>query len=245
MTKFEKLQIQAQKAIDFLSDHPAITPVFDVFQALKFSINPVCKRGYLENSKSGITIYFSSKYARRFKKEFEEEFKTYTEKELNDCKSLVSIEVPYKKLFGEEWKFDHVEYWAEMTFFKFIGQLYLSKAFIREIKGTADKNQLNWEPIQALKVIRATRTFEEMVVKVERQFKKLYGDFSCEDFLTKKEVKNHKKELAMITVVENKNGIRISKLISNHKYLKVDFGEFNQRWWKWFEKQKASKEFRS
>lgn len=231
MTKFEKLQIRAQKAIDFLSEHPAITPVFDMFQALKFSINPVCKRGYLENSKSGITIYFSSKYARRFKKEFEEEFKTYTEKELNDSKPLVSIEVPYKKLFGEEWKFDHIEYWAEMTFFKFIGNLYT--------------NQLNWEPFQALKVIRATRTFEEMIIKVERQFKKLYGDFSCEDFLTKKEVKNHKKELAMITVVENKNGIRISKLISNPKYLKVDFGEFNQRWWKWFEKQKASKEFHS
>lgn len=227
MTEFEKLQIKARNAIYFLSEHPAISPTFDVFQALTFSINPVCKRSYLESAKSGVTVRLSSKYANRFKKEFDEEIKEakYTEEELKTQRPLISIEVPYKKLFGEDWKFDHIEYWADMVFYQFEGK---KDGYI---------DQKNWQAIEALRSIPASRTFEEMIVKVATRFKKLYGDFDCEDFLTKREIQNHKKEMAML-VVDKKTmptGNIVSHMISNPKYIKVTYGEINQRWYKWFQ----------
>jgi len=222
--ELEKLQIKASDAICFLEEHPAIGPMFDVFQALRFSINPVCKRSYLECAKSGVTIRLSSKHAKRFKKEFEKELKEYTEEELKTCKPLVSIKVPYKDLFGEEWKFDHIEYWADMVFYKFEG------------KKEEYMDQKKWTAIEAIRCIPASRTFEEMIVKVARQFKKIYGDFDCDDFLTKREKQNHKKEMAMLLVdkATTPAGNKISHMISNPKYIKVTYGEINQRWFKWF-----------
>jgi hypothetical protein len=223
MTKFEKLQIQARDAIDFLSNHPAIPPIFDLFQALRFSINPVCKRRYLEDTGYGIKVGITSKYAKRFKEEFAEELNQYTEEELKTQRSLVSIQVSYKELFGEEWKFDHIEYWGEMCFFVFNGE---------DISGI---KQENWETYEAIRRIKPTRTFEEMIVNIAKEFKKIYGNFCEYDFLTKKEKLNHKKQLPLITVERiNSANHKISNLVSNPKYIKVTDAEINLRWYKWF-----------
>lgn len=115
--------IKAQETLNFLNDHPAFGGfIFPALSLLELSIVEVCKRGYCKPQRGCISIYYNPKNYRRFKAEFDKEFEGYTEAELKQQKSLIRIDVPYKRLFGETWKADHVEYWGELPFLVFTGR---------------------------------------------------------------------------------------------------------------------------
>ena len=199
MNKRYNLQIKARDALWFLDFHPAICE--DVWGQISFSIVKVCKHGYDEIVKHGVDIRKSSKFAEKYKDKLDAEIKKFKKEypKAFDSEGLfVSIRVPYKELFGEAWKFDHVEYWGSIPFKVFTGDLKDKLAW-RGIEG--------WTNYEGFSVHE--RTFEEMVIKLAQKFKKAFGDFCSEDFLTKEEK-------------------------SNHNYVEVNRADLNRRWLKWF-----------
>jgi hypothetical protein len=220
-TDFERLQLKAREALNFLECHPAMND--NIWPVIPwFSIQTVCKRGYCESAKRGVRVYRDSKDAPRFKKEFDEELKEFNEAEIKQQGALISIDVPYKKLFGEEWKFDHVEYWGELTFYMFSGKPTGKRWFDRA----------NWQGYCGVEA--GGRTFEEMIVKITEKFKKAYGDFDKQDFLTKEEKENNKNKSPFDFKPFVKDGIRYSRMLSNKEYKHVNDAELNLRWQKWF-----------
>jgi hypothetical protein len=79
-----------------------------------------------------------------------------------------------------------------------------------------------------------------MIIKLGQKFFKYFGKFNEEDFLTTAEKKNHKKEHLFFTKPA-KDGHRGSYLIPNPKYIRVEDGEINHRWLKWFSKTEYGK----
>lgn len=223
MTDFEKIQIKSRNAILFLENHPAVTP-FGLFNCLTFSIHKVCKRGYDECvKKMGIEIRQNSKIAKKFKdkmkKEIDDFVKKYSTKSnknlINLEKQLITLNVSYQEAFGELWKFDHIEYWGELNFDVYYGDT-----------SKEDSDFKDWISYSGIE--DGGRTFEEMIVKLSNKFKKIFGSFSREDFLTEREKKNHEKQMPMIF------GKKTMK--RNTKYIKVTDSQLNRRWLKWFSK---------
>jgi hypothetical protein len=218
------LQLKARDALWFLECHPASGE--DVFNLISFSIQKVCKRGYDEIAKRGVQIRQSSKFAKRYKDELKKEVDEFIKEHPKafECeKHFISIDVPYKELFGEEWKFDRTEYWGNVSFKVFMGSLKEKNAWMK---------QENWTSFEGFPAY--TRTFEEMIIEFAKQFKKNLGDFCSEDFLTKTEKENHKKERVFVFAGER-------SMKSNKKYIHVDRAELNRRWLKWFLKTEYCK----
>lgn len=145
--------------------------MFSALSLMHLSIVEVCKRGYCEPLKGCISIYYNEKNYRKFRNDFDKKFKEFTKEELKRQMPFVRIEIPYKKLFGESWKNDHIEYWGELTILMFIGKnfnLYY------------DRNKwLNCSGVEG-----CGRNFEDMIVDMGKKFKTRFGDFDDDAFLT-------------------------------------------------------------
>jgi len=220
MNNLEKKQIKARNGIWFLQSHPALREWNNFL--IDFTIETTCKRGHTQFAKKDVQIFSSSKYAEKFRKEFEREYKKYSEEELKTQKALISISVPYKKLFGEEWKFEHIEYWSDLCFFV---------AMSTDI--TKDLEPSNWQNCSGVET--SGRTFEDMIINTTKKFKKIFGNFSSDDFLTKKEKQNHKEQMPFL-FKKIKENPKTSTMVKNKKYIPVSKGELNRRWLKWFMK---------
>jgi len=231
----DRLKKQARDAIEFLGEHPAIAPDALFGRALYFSIQDVCKRGYDRIvADLGVDIWPSSKHADKFKAEFEKEYKEL-EESYKDCpkdkmlkieKRLAKISVPYKKLYGEPWKYDHTEYWGEMSFFIYHGK---PKDWMKE---RSLSNPYSWQAYGGLDMDFGARTFEELLIRMARKFKRQFGDFKADDFLTKKEKENHRKEESFFRIKLGKRPMY--RLKRNPKYIEVGPAELNHRWAKWY-----------
>lgn len=214
------LHLKAQEALWFMEGHPAIgSPIFNFFSLFDLCITTVCKRGYTDFRKGGVKVYWNKENYAKFKEEFDAEFKHYSPEELK-LKRLISIEIPYKTLYGEDWAPDHVEYWGEVSFVAFMG-----KNFKDEI------NHRKWQHLSGVEV--SSTSFEGLIVKIGNEFKKLFGNFSGHDFYTAKEMKNNKGQSLFIDGEKIANG-RVMR--RNPKYINLSAGEVNRRWWKWFSK---------
>jgi len=233
MTKLEKLQIKTQEAIWFLGQHPAIASQMNpVFSAIDFQIERVCKRGFEESCKRGIQITIRSKLAKKFKEEFKKKLEKLKqeidEKEYNLESHFMSIWKSYKEVFNEQWKFDHVQYYGSVSFFVFHGK----NTDLKE-----EMNLNNWQRYEGMQITK--RTFEEMIIALASQFKKIFGDFTDDDFITKKEKENHKKHRSYLhKKIKNSRFIR---LVKNPEYIRVSDAEINRRWLKWFVKTDYAK----
>lgn len=217
------LHLQARDILYDLDNHPAIgSPMFTVLQLLTLDISDVDKRGMTKPHKGEISIRYTPQNYRKFKKEFDEEYKEYTAEELKAQKLLIPVYVPYEVVYGEPWKSDHIEYWGELPFVVY--------------KNNNPKNwydRKHWDTCEG--VSTAGRTFEEMIVKLGRKYKRLFGDFDSYDFLTDKEKQNHQKEDPFI--VDTKRKIKgDTYTITNPKYIHVLPSTLNLRWAKWFSK---------
>jgi hypothetical protein len=212
-------------ALVFLDQHPALGggSVFSLNSLLWYSAQEICKRGYMRLSDGEIDVHYTPHNYKRYKKLFDEEFKEI-EPEL---KTLARISVPYETHFGEPWKFDHVEYWGELSFVMFEGM---------DFKKYHDNSR--WDHYSGTNT--SGRSFEELIINTAKEFKKIFGDFSCEDFLTEEEKENHKIEKS-IFFVKCRDNPKLSWMKHNSKYMRVTDAEFNRRWVKWFSKTPYAK----
>jgi len=213
-----------RRARYFLECHPATgmgaTSTFE--SNFCYSAEPVCKNGYYKPLNGKITLYHNKKNYERYKELFDKE--TEIEPEL---KAFNRIEVPYKDHFGAAWKFDHIEWWGELCFVLFNGK-----------NVTKCHDFKDWGSYQGVSV--TSNSYEELVIKMAKEFKRIFGNFEEEDFLTKEEKENHKKEMVFrFADLKNKKGY--SELKKNKNYIRVTPAEINLRWKKWFLKTDYAK----
>jgi anaerobic selenocysteine-containing dehydrogenase len=222
MTDNQDKRIESTKALAFLKDHPAIDPTeSESGLPFWFFMSEVCKREYTEQAKRGVSVYRDGKFFERYKDRFDEEYKD------EEPSSFDSIEVPYEELFGEPWKFDHVEYWYEVSFLVYdgdpysenIGDHYDVKNYQRYAgpRGGAD-------------------SFEDMLIKCANECKEYLGDFNTFDnFHTPEEKENREKESAFLFEdVDDPKFKDCKEMKSNPKSVNVWGGLINRRWLAWF-----------
>lgn len=226
-TDFERLQLKARDALNFMEDHPAINNSYSggAQHSIWFGIETVCKRGYSQEAIRGVSVYNKGENAKRFKKQFEIERKE-DEEFYNKYPSLMRIDVPYEELFGEPWKFDHVEYWGELTLHIF--------NFKSKEKKESDK-WINWCGPHA-----SGKTYEEMIINLAKELKKTCGNFGYDSFMTPDELKNNKEQECFFfkPVPDNDEYKGMSELVSNPKFIRVTEAEKNIRWQNWMDAHK-------
>jgi hypothetical protein len=213
------MHLKAQEMIIKFERHPTMPPLSSLFNSLDFSIQQVCKRGFIEPFKGMVDVYKTSANYKKYKEQFDKEMADYSKEELESRYSFISIEVPYKEVYGEDWKPDHIEYWGDTTFKVFIG-----KDFDKDYEIT------NWDNYAGVEA--SGRTFEEMIVNIGKKFFKVFGDFTENDFLTDAEKKNHEKYMPFY--FKKCKDDRYSTMETNKKFKRVSAAEINRRWLKWF-----------
>ena len=205
-----------------MGEHPAMPEiVFPFANNLWFSLQEVCKNGYSHwVTKDGIQIMYSPANYKKYKGKFDKELKEYKEDDIS--RSLVTIHIPYEEYYGYKWKFDHFEYWGECSFFVYQLKDYSFKK-VHDIK--------NWGAYQGVNC--SAPSFEELIVKTKNKFFKCFGSKLEEDFLTKEEKDNHKKERLFLMDRKSKDG-KGYYMDRNPNYIEVSIGKINHRWLRWF-----------
>jgi hypothetical protein len=222
--------LKARDTLFDLAQHPALANANSVLDFMYIDIAQVCRNGHDEPYRKGcIEIRYTPENYKKYKAEFDAEFKEYSPEELKREKLLIRVDVPYEKVYGYPWEADHIEYWGELDIVIFTG-----------------KNMNLWHEFQNWQrfagVSATGRTFEEMIVNLGKKFFKTHGKFEDEDFLTEAEKKNHRKEEPFFFVpIENKN-FKATKLVSNPKHKTIYASEINRRWVRWFAKTAYAKE---
>ena len=213
-----------------LDSHPALpSTIITIPDSIWYSLQEVCKNGYSDYVKQeGIAVWYNPKNYTKYKTLFDAEFKKY---DVED-KRFTKINIPYKDYFGVPWEFDRCEYWGETCFYIFRGTDY-SKWFDRA----------QWDSYSGPEC--SASSYEELVIKLGKLFLKNFGNKKDDDFLTVKEIANHKKYNAFIMDREtsDKKG---HYLDPNPKYIKVNQAELNHRWLKeYFHTEHCQKNWKS
>lgn len=227
----DDIRRKAVTARAFMQSHPAIGEYFDS-RCFWWSLQEVCKRGITKDGP--ISVYYDSPEGEKFKAEFEEE----NADELEAMKKhpfMYSLYKSYEEVYGEPWVYDHVEYWWELSFLVFDGDIS------RESKDRY-KNEswgaYGFEQGGAL-------TFEQCLVDAAEVTKKYLGDFDdYKDFHTDEEKANHEEKNPFSFVpsdVIHHNPItgkeeKCSTMEHNDDYLNVHSGMINRRWLAWYAK---------
>jgi hypothetical protein len=154
----------------------------------------------------------------------------YSVKELKEETTFPTINISYEERFDEPWKYDHIEYWWELSFVVFQGNLNRKSYDYSEPK--------KWDSY-GFEQSGAT-TWEQCLVDMAAKVKEHLGDFSeYKDFVNDFEKKNHK-ENPLISrkpkkLVKGKNlkGY-VSVNFNDEKYWRVHTGITNRRWLQWF-----------
>jgi len=219
----DKMHLAARDMLWFLECHPALYSIHTGFLSLMhIDIAQVCVNKMTEPRKGMIGIWYTPERYKKFKKEFDKEFKEYSEEELKNYKRLVSIEVPYEGVYGYKWAPDHIEYWGDLSFVAYIG-----KDFSKEYESKY------WTNLAAIET--SGRSFEELIVNTGKEFKKIFGNFSKYDFLTAKEKANNKGKMPFV-FNKAKPDDNFGTMTRNKKYIHVTSAELNRRWLLWFSK---------
>ena len=216
----QKTRVKAKRALDFLRSHPALDVSFsdnDLFPGSWFDMGECCKRGIDKGARQMLSVYRGSKGWEKFKDKFEKEYKD----DNSIPHQLQNIHVKYEDMYGEKWKFDHVEYWYETVFFVFDGDVE---------KQNDDWDHNKWLRYQGVQ--GGANSFEEAMINCARTFKKHFGNFNSYDsFLTDEEIENHEHNNSF-NFKPLKDGY--SQMITNPDYINVSDGKMNLRWLKWF-----------
>jgi hypothetical protein len=221
--------LKAQETLVKLAQHPAIAD-HSVLDLMYIDIAQVCRNGHEKPFKKDcIEVQYTPENYKKYKAEFDAEFKEYSPEELKREKLLIRAEVPYEKVYGYSWKADHIEYWGEISILIFVG-----------------KNLDLWHDSkkwQRFSGVSATgRTFEEMITNLGKKFFKIHGKYIDEDFLTTAEKKNHRKEQPFLFIPVKHERLKASRMVHNPKFKTIFGSEINRRWVKWFAKTAYAKE---
>lgn len=221
----KEIQLKAKESLDFIRSHPAFT--FDngdsICPGVWFMMAPCCKRNRINSS---ITIYQDNPHW--------EDYIDLLDKDIWDETDFKSIDVPYERMYGEPWVYDHMEYWYEITFFVFEGNPYISEDLYDSRK---------WGRYGGPE--GGASSFEEMLIKIADDVKNNFGDFNVYDhFHTPAEKNNHEIE-KYCTWLPCEN-LKLRQMVFNNKYIDVLDSLINLRWTEWFMTTKyAKKNWRS
>lgn len=210
------LQLKARDALNFIRNHPAFAynSGDSLGSGLWFMMAPCCKRGHSEQCRDfGVTIYQDNP---RWN-----EFQDLLDKELWDTTDFKSIDVPYERMYGEPWEYDHMEYWYELTFFIFDGNPY---------NFDEQYDISKWGRYSGTE--GGANSFEEMIIKVADDVKEIFGDFNDQSFYTPAEKEyQEKNESWSSSPCEDP---KLRQIIFNDQYVHVYEGLRNLRWLEWF-----------
>jgi hypothetical protein len=221
----EKKKIKACNSLGFLRNHPALssTESDSMFDGNWFMMAKCCKRGFSESAKRSVSIYKGEKGWAKFKTRFEEECKD----ESFLPARLQSIDITYKEKYGELWKFDHVEYWYETSFFLFDGD--------NPYDSISHYDRKNWGGY--LGPMGGARTFEDAIIKQANQVKRAFGSFSLynDKLFTQAEINNHKQVRAFnSSKIKSGKNKGLHTLNRNTEHMDVSDAVLNLRWLEWF-----------
>jgi len=228
MNKDQEKRIKAVNALQFLQSHPAFSTEVTgntLFDGAWMHMAKCCKRGICESAKNMLTVYRGDKNWKNVKYKFDKLEKKYAKDNEDLPKEFHSVYVKYSELYNEPWKFDHVEYWYETTFFIYEGNPY-------DRKQCSDYKK--WDSFSGPE--GGANTFEDMIIEQAKKVKKIYGNFDREkDFRLDAEIKNNK-DNEMFNTWDKDCDTRTSRLCldRNPEYLDVTIGMINLRWWQWF-----------
>ncbi|MFA7219177.1 MAG: hypothetical protein WC119_01510 [Synergistaceae bacterium] len=216
MIKDQQNKIKAINSLNFLRQHPSLNPGISgnaLFDGAWLYITKCCKRGIPENCKIAMSVYRGDEGWENVKSRFDKEYKDDKE----TPKNLQSVLATYKEIYKEPWKFDHVEYWYETTFYIYTGNPY-NRLDCMDYK--------KWDGFAAPQ--GGSNTFEEAIISQVYKCKRALGSFDKDkDFLTEAEKRNHEEQEMFI------NG-DLSYIKRNPEYLEITSGIVNLRWLEWF-----------
>jgi len=164
---------RASNALDFLNSHPAFfyPCSMDFIGNNPISMLLCCKRGHQNTT---VTIHRGDKGWKKFEEQFKKEDEEYQEK-------TDYIYVDYKDVYGEKWKFDHVEYYYDIDIFVFEGDPDCCAALY------------DYQQYQRYHGFEGSaKTFEDAIIQCATKTKKMFGNFDIEkNFFTEEERENH------------------------------------------------------
>ena len=226
----EQKKLDAIEAWEFLSNHPAVNPgIFSnsVCDGLSYGMLAVCKNGFTDSvAEHGVQVYMDDPiWGEKYRTELEKEWAKY-DITSDEEKQFTSVDIPYRELFGEPWKFDHVCFWWEMTFFVYEGDPY-------NLMETLDYKKWNRHAGGMSHRGEHPKSFEEMIIEIAEHVKKEFGSFDLwEDFYTPQEIVNHELEVPWFS--GEKTTQNTIPIIFNDKRVDVTHGLINLRWLKWY-----------
>ena len=182
---------------------------------------PCCKHGICESGgKHGITVYQGDDNFSKFNDLLIEQ---WNEADLINPPDVLSVEVPYERVYGEPWSYDHMEYWYELTFFVFTGDPWDEK------ESWKMENYARYAGPEG-----GANTFEEMLIKAAADVKEVFGDYQIyKSFYTKAEI-NNQENVAPMFSTPCTDHVGYSQITFNDNYVKISDGLINLRWLKWF-----------
>lgn len=253
-----ELIVKADEALAFLNQHPAVNcPDSGSFMThLCWWIEHQCKNGVSKNHEEKAEDLTVRIYADDSKYEKFKQFETDEDREETDP-VLRNIEVPYKVIYGEEWKLHKCVYVGEYSIYKYgkyddpdhniycklIGEKIRAVIadFIYPERIRREQNYPSQESFVSYDGHWSTRgcihgdTFEEMIINIAKDVKENYGVFKFEDFLTDAEKDNHN----TVDIFDRENR---GNGIFNPDYIHIKDFQLNQRWWSWFRTTKYYQE---
>jgi hypothetical protein len=220
----KSLQQRAKESLDFLRAHPAIS--WDngdsLFSGMWFHMEECCKHGKSAYAgKFGIDVWEGMTGWERFKDKIDAE---YADEPNYKFKRIV---IPYEEYYGEPWAFDHVEYWYEITFFVYTGELWSNDSGINSYL----KHE-NWSRFAG--PTGGANSFDEMLIDCATKVREVYGEFNKDNdsMLTVEEIAWRNRRYSLDSprdfLAEINDGTFRSKHIDIHD------GILNLRWLKWF-----------
>lgn len=212
----KELRLEARNALDFIRNHPAFA--YDGGDSLGsgfwFMMSPCCKHNHSEHCKdSGITIYQDDP---RWN-----DYIDLLDKDLWDDSDFKSIDVPYERMYGEPWQYDHMEYWYELTFFVFEGNPY---------KFDDQYDIGKWGRYAGTE--GGANSFEEMLIDAAKSVKEIFGDFNSDSFYLPAEVEYQKNNESWSSIPCDDAKLR--QIVFKEDYVHVYEGLRNLRWVEWF-----------
>jgi hypothetical protein len=199
------------EALNFLQDHPALpTDTHSFGRVFDWYLTPVCKRGRPEGH---YKIYAGDKEADEYKHLFDEDY------EPSEIDEFSYVEIPYEKKFGEKWKFDHVEYGYEITFFVYRGKSY-------DLKASMDA--ANWDACCGPRGY--ADSMEGLILDAAEKVKKELGNFNNEHFIRDNEKANHEKHGPFLFEEITANNRKSYKAYDDPDYMSISSAQLNRRW---------------
>lgn len=220
--KDQALAQKFQKALGFLSLHPALSGELGFTSSFCWWPLDVCKNGHalISQRPKDATVRAYKGSALYWK--FVEKYRDPEDEE----KHPLTIDIPYKAIYGYDWKFNKMEYGGDYSIYR---------CFSYD-KGAKPDKCWNEQYGAFQGGYCKADSFEELIIKLASDAKRKYGNFKNTDFYTKEETENNADQdcFFFVETREDEKHGKLYEMKSNPDYLFISDGKLNLRWWDWY-----------